>query len=45
MDKAAKRLADAIMRQETIAVFGDYDVDGATSPALLKRFINATGGY
>jgi single-stranded-DNA-specific exonuclease len=35
MDKGAKRLADAIEARETIAIFGDYDVDGATSAALL----------
>ncbi len=43
MDKAARRLADAIMRGEKIAVFGDYDVDGATSSALLKRFFKSAG--
>ncbi len=35
MDKGAKRLADAVQSGETIAIFGDYDVDGATSAALL----------
>ena len=35
MDKGAKRLADAIQGGERIAIFGDYDVDGATSAALL----------
>ena len=35
MDKGAKRLADAVEAGETIAIFGDYDVDGATSAALL----------
>jgi single-stranded-DNA-specific exonuclease len=35
MDKAAARLADAVQEAETIAIFGDYDVDGATSAALL----------
>ena len=34
MDKGAKRLADAVQSGETIAIFGDYDVDGATSAAL-----------
>jgi single-stranded-DNA-specific exonuclease len=43
MDKAARRLADAIRRQEQIAVFGDYDVDGACSCALLSRFCRAHG--
>ena len=35
MDKAAARLADAVERQEAVTIFGDYDVDGATSAALL----------
>ena len=39
MEKAATRLADAIERKEAIAIFGDYDVDGACSSALLKRFL------
>jgi single-stranded-DNA-specific exonuclease len=39
MDRAAARLADAIERRERIAVFGDYDVDGAASSALLARFL------
>ncbi len=43
MEKAAARLADAIMNGEKVAVFGDYDVDGATSTALLKRFFKAVG--
>ena len=43
MDKAAERIADAIINKEKIAVFGDYDVDGATSSALLKRFFKAVG--
>jgi single-stranded-DNA-specific exonuclease len=43
MDKAAVRLADAIARKEQVAIFGDYDVDGACSSALLKRFLTAHG--
>ncbi|HEU0117453.1 MAG TPA: single-stranded-DNA-specific exonuclease RecJ [Alphaproteobacteria bacterium] len=43
MDKAAERLASAIQSGEAIAIYGDYDVDGATSTALLRRFIRATG--
>jgi single-stranded-DNA-specific exonuclease len=44
MDIAARRLADAVRRGEPVGVFGDYDVDGATSAALLKRFFEAVGG-
>jgi single-stranded-DNA-specific exonuclease len=43
MDKGAKRLADAIQAQETIAIFGDYDVDGATSAALLTLLLRRLG--
>ncbi len=39
MPAAASRLADAIMRQEPVAIFGDYDVDGACSAALMARFL------
>ena len=43
MDAAAERIAKAIASGEGIAVFGDYDVDGATSSALLLRFLRALG--
>jgi single-stranded-DNA-specific exonuclease len=43
MDKAVARIAAAILQGERIAVFGDYDVDGATSSALLKRYCKALG--
>ncbi|MBX9757345.1 MAG: single-stranded-DNA-specific exonuclease RecJ [Beijerinckiaceae bacterium] len=43
MDVAAARLADAAQRGETVAIFGDYDVDGACSAALLAQFLNACG--
>ena len=43
MEKAAARVARAIMDGEKVAVFGDYDVDGATSSALLYRFFRAVG--
>lgn len=43
MDKAANRIADAIMRRETVAIFGDYDVDGACSSALMARFLKHYG--
>ncbi len=44
MDQAAARVAGAIMAGEPVAVFGDYDVDGATSSALLKLFFAAVQG-
>jgi single-stranded-DNA-specific exonuclease len=43
MDKGAKRLADAIEGRETVAIFGDYDVDGATSAALLTLLLRRLG--
>ncbi|WP_267380481.1 MULTISPECIES: single-stranded-DNA-specific exonuclease RecJ [unclassified Sphingomonas] len=43
MDRAAERLADAVQAAETVAVFGDYDVDGATSAALMLRLLGDLG--
>lgn len=43
MDAAAHRIADAVERFEKVAIFGDYDVDGATSAALLGQFLRAGG--
>ncbi len=43
MRVAAERFADALEAGERIAVFGDYDVDGGTSAALLMRFARACG--
>lgn len=43
MDSAAVRIADALMQGEKVAVFGDYDVDGACSSALLMRYFRALG--
>ncbi|MDE2284414.1 MAG: single-stranded-DNA-specific exonuclease RecJ [Hyphomicrobiales bacterium] len=43
MPDAAVRLANAIVRGESVAIFGDYDVDGATSAALLARFLRRAG--
>ncbi|MCW1381758.1 single-stranded-DNA-specific exonuclease RecJ [Novosphingobium sp. KCTC 2891] len=43
MDAAARRLADAVERQEAVTVYGDYDVDGATSAALLIRLLGELG--
>lgn len=43
MDRAAARLVAALQSGERITVFGDYDVDGATSSALFKRFFRSVG--
>lgn len=43
MDKAVARLATAVQNQEKVAVFGDYDVDGACSTALMVEFLRACG--
>ena len=44
MDRACARLATAVMVGERVTVFGDYDVDGAASAALFKRFFESVGG-
>lgn len=43
MPAAAARLADAVERGEQVAIFGDYDVDGATSSAVLAAFLRHAG--
>jgi single-stranded-DNA-specific exonuclease len=43
MEAAAQRLADAATRGESVAIFGDYDVDGATSAALLAWHLRHCG--
>jgi single-stranded-DNA-specific exonuclease len=43
MPAAAARIADAVMGGELIAIFGDYDVDGATSSALMASFLRMAG--
>ncbi len=43
MGMAAARLAAAIRAGETVAIFGDYDVDGAASAALLADYLTACG--
>src|SRR4051794_30537678 len=41
MQQAAERIADAVIGRESIGIFGDYDVDGATATAVLARFLRA----
>ncbi len=43
MEAAAARIADAVVKDESVAIFGDYDVDGATSSALLCRYLRHCG--
>ncbi len=43
MDAAAARLAEAVRNGETVAVFGDYDVDGACSGALMGGLLRELG--
>ncbi|WP_114519851.1 single-stranded-DNA-specific exonuclease RecJ [Altererythrobacter sp. ZODW24] len=43
MEAAAERIAQAILGQETVTIYGDYDVDGATSAALLVRLLRTLG--
>ena len=43
MERAAARIADAVEAGERVTIFGDYDVDGATSAALLVRLLRSLG--
>jgi single-stranded-DNA-specific exonuclease len=43
MEAASTRIADAITAQESVAIFGDYDVDGATAAALLAHYLRHCG--
>lgn len=43
MDKAAERIADAIIHHQKIAIIGDYDVDGATSTSVMRLFLTYLG--
>ena len=43
MEAATQRLRQAVMAHERVAIFGDYDVDGACSAALLSEYLNACG--
>ena len=45
MALAVGRIADAVQRGERIGVFGDYDVDGVTTAALLTSFLRASGAH
>jgi single-stranded-DNA-specific exonuclease len=44
LDRAVERLADAVAAGEVVGLLGDYDVDGATSVALLARYLQAVDG-
>ena len=43
MEKASKRIAEAVRKKQKIAIIGDYDVDGATSSSVLMLFLQALG--
>jgi len=43
MDAAAERIAQAVLTGETVTIYGDYDVDGATSAALFVRLLRMLG--
>jgi single-stranded-DNA-specific exonuclease len=43
MERATARLVEAVRRAERVAIFGDYDVDGAASAALLSEYLEACG--
>src|SRR5512132_846707 len=44
LDRAVERLAEAVQAGEPVGLLGDYDVDGASSVALLARYLRAVGG-
>lgn len=44
MDKAVRRIRQALEQKERMAVFGDYDVDGITATCLLAEFLRSQGG-
>ena len=43
MDKGAARIAEAVCKGQKIGIIGDYDVDGATSSAVMKLFLSSVG--
>ena len=43
MEKAALRIAEAVVKKQKVAVIGDYDVDGATSSSVLRLFLERVG--
>ncbi|MEX0772119.1 MAG: single-stranded-DNA-specific exonuclease RecJ [Balneolales bacterium] len=43
MDKGAARLAEAVRTQETVVIYGDYDVDGTTATAIMYTFLKDFG--
>ncbi|HPB49867.1 MAG TPA: DHH family phosphoesterase, partial [Myxococcota bacterium] len=43
MERAAARVADAVLGKENVCIYGDYDADGMTSTALLKLYLNGLG--
>ncbi|HHY41983.1 MAG TPA: single-stranded-DNA-specific exonuclease RecJ [Thermoanaerobacterales bacterium] len=44
MDKAVRRIKEALAKQQRIVVYGDYDVDGITSCAILVKLLKSLGG-
>lgn len=43
MEKAAVRIAEAVVKKQKVAIIGDYDVDGATSSSVLRLFLESVG--
>lgn len=43
MEKAAKRIVEAIVKKQKVAIIGDYDVDGATSSSVLRLYLESVG--
>ena len=45
MDKAVKKTYETILKKSKIAIFGDYDVDGASSTAILGNYFKLINNY
>lgn len=45
IERAVQRISEAVQRQELVAVYGDFDVDGVTGAALLRDVLSSVGAH